>query len=95
MESDADNVLSALRNAYRSDARKGGHDLLGLRSSVDLAEMSGLTTAKAAKALNTLYERGDADFYGKIEGLGNVHYWQLAEKLHAENHPDGAVLPSL
>ena len=64
----ADNIIDHLTFALRRDAEKGG---AGLRSTREIADREGISTAQARRALSALAEKG------RVERLDGGD-WRLA-----------------
>jgi len=75
-------ILTRLENAVRRDIEKDATDVLsaGLRSTTDIAGYlyPKVPVSKVTRILDSMCLDGEIDWYGKIEGLGNVSFWRLA-----------------
>jgi hypothetical protein len=75
-------ILDRLENAVRRDIDKDGTDVIsaGLRSTTDVAGYlyPKVPVSKVSRILDQMCLDGEIDWYGKIEGLGNVSFWRLA-----------------
>lgn len=84
-------ILARLERAVRRDIEKDGTDVIsaGLRSTTDIAGYlyPQVPVSKVSRILDSMCREGEIDWYGKIEGLGNVSYWRLA--LNEGNDGDG------
>lgn len=76
-----DDILEHLEFAIRRDAVKGGN---GWRSTVDIAEGLGVTTAVARRALHAML---DANLLDWTDELGRTLHWHLAEPDDGEREP--------
>ncbi|TLX16379.1 hypothetical protein [Rhizobium sp. MHM7A] len=84
-------ILDRLENAVRRDIEKDGTDVIsaGLRSTTDIAGYlyPQVPVSKVSRILDAMCLDREIDWYGKIEGLGNVSFWRLA--LNEGNDGDG------
>lgn len=84
-------ILKRLEVAVRRDIEKDGSDVIsaGLRSTTDVAGYlyPAVPVSKVSRILDQMCLDGEIDWYGKIEGLGNVSFWRLA--LNEGDNGDG------
>jgi hypothetical protein len=75
-------ILDRLENAVRRDIEKDGTDVIsaGLRSTTDVAGYlyPQVPVNKVSRILDSMCLAGEIDWYGNIDGLGNVSFWRLA-----------------
>jgi hypothetical protein len=75
-------ILKRLETAVRRDIEKDGTDVIsaGLRSTVDIAGYlyPKIPVSKVSRILDSMCLDGEIEWYGKIDGLGNVSFWRLA-----------------
>lgn len=75
-------ILTRLERAVARDIEKDGTDVIsaGLRSTTDIAGYlyPKVPVSKVSRILDAMCLAGEIDWYGKIEGLGNVSFWRLA-----------------
>ena len=75
-------ILKRLEFAVGRDIEKDGDDPIsaGLRSTTDIASYlyPKVPVSKVSRILDQMCLDGEIDWYGKIEGLGNVSFWRLA-----------------
>lgn len=75
-------ILARLDHAVRRDIEKDGADVIsaGLRSTTRIAGYlyPQVPVSKVSRILDSMCRDGEIDWYGNIEGLGNVSYWRLA-----------------
>lgn len=75
-------ILKRLNFAVTRDMEKDGSSFesAGLRSTADVASYfsSSVPGSQVARLLNEMCLDGEIDWFGKIEGLGNVSWWRVA-----------------
>ncbi len=78
-------VLEILSNAYRREKSMGPLEsgLYGLITTSDVRDRlsNKYTHHKVADVLAQLSNDGKVDFYGKLEGLGNMNFWAITPEV--------------